>query len=102
MQGDHVEFYLVKRQGLQGHDQYQWQLADANAGCNGHLSVSYEGKGDVVRVCDQAGTFVSAVDLCRGAYYTVIKFTWSRKTYRYPAKPNRVSLAILHAVMLVL
>lgn len=85
MQGDHVEFHLVKCQGLQGHHQYQWQLADEN---NGRLSVSYEGRGDGVQVCNQDGALVAAIDLCRGEYYTVIKFTWRSATYRYHAKPK--------------
>lgn len=102
LQRDHVEFHLVKSQGLQGHDQYQWQVVDENADGTGQLSVSYEGKGDGVQAYDQAGVLVSAIDLCRGAYCTVIKFSWSSKIYRYPAQPGCCLLAILHAVMLML
>ena len=86
MQGDKIEFHLVKCQGLQQHDQYQWQFSDAHAGSNGQLRVSYKGKEDGLQVCDEAGALVSAIDLCRSAYYTVIKFSWSNRTYRYPCK----------------
>lgn len=82
MQGDIVEFYLFKRQDLEGHEQYQWQLTDQKACSSAPLYVSYQGEGDSVQLNDQATTLLASVDLCRGAYYTVIKFSWNSKTYR--------------------
>lgn len=99
MQEDKVEFYLVKSQDLHQRHQYQWQLVDEHADFNGQLSVSYEGQGDGVQMCDEAGAVVSEIDLCRGAYYTVIKFTWSSKTYRYPCKSKTWPLDLLHGNM---
>lgn len=86
LQGDNVEFCLYKRQGPEGHNQYEWQLTDQHTVLALPLCVSYNGRGDSVQLHDQAGALMSAVDLCRNKYYTVIKFSWNKKTYRYSVR----------------
>lgn len=84
MQEDIVEFELFKCKDLEKPDQYQWQLTDRNVLPSAQLYVSYQGEGDSVQLHDQGGNLLGSVDLCRSAYYIVIKFSWSNKTYRYP------------------
>lgn len=59
--------------------------------------------GDAVQVYDQAGTLVVAINLCRSAYYTVVKFSWRSRKYRYLSELIcEYFLTPVHAVMLVI
>ena len=83
MQEQHVEFYLFKCQGLARRGEYQWQLTDEQAQPAKQLIIAYDGEDDVVQVQDDRGAVLSYIDLCRGAYFTVVRFAWENKTYRY-------------------
>lgn len=82
MQGDTVEFCLFKCQGLARSSQYQWQLVDQQEHSTQQLCVLYGGEGNIVQLQDGNNVEMIAVDLCRGAYFTVIKFAWANTSYR--------------------
>lgn len=97
VQEDDIEFHLFKCKNLQKPDQYQWQLTDRHALSNTQLCVFYQGEGNNVQLHDQGGNLLGSVDLCRSAYYTVIKFSWNNKTYRYLMLHDRSFVACCFA-----
>jgi len=83
LQGDTVEFHMHKAHTPCRSSQYLWELSDQQAECTQRLTVTYEGSGDTVDLQGEKANSLATVDLCRGAYYTVIKFKWGNKAYRY-------------------
>lgn len=83
LQGHVAHFHLHKFGVPATRNQYRWKLSDQQQACTEALNVSFEGTGDTVDLQGEQGEAVVAVDLCRSAYYTVIKFEWKVKSYRY-------------------
>lgn len=80
---DTVEFHLHKGQRSCRSSQYLWTLTDQQVQCTEDLTVSYEGIGDRVDLQGEKGNEIATVNLCRSAYYTVIRFVRGDKAYRW-------------------
>ncbi|KAL0040027.1 hypothetical protein WJX79_003233 [Trebouxia sp. C0005] len=80
----HVAHFHLHKFGVPAtRNQYRWKLSDQQQACTEALNVSFEGTGDTVDLQGEQGEAVVAVDLCRSAYYTVIKFEWKVKSYSW-------------------
>jgi len=83
LQGQVAHFHLHKFAMPARGNQYRWKLSDQRQACTEALTVSFGGTGDTVDLQGEKGDTLVAVNLCRSSYYTVIKFEWKARSYRY-------------------
>ena len=81
-QEDSVEFHLHKSLSASPGGQYLWEISDQQNLQQPMVTVIYDGSSNIVQLHDTGQDEVTVVDLCRGSYYTVIKFSYGGKQYR--------------------
>ena len=81
-QGANVEFHLHKSLSASPGGQYFWEISDQQSLQQPTVAVIYDGSSNIVELHDTGQDEVTVVDLCRGSYYTVIKFSYGGMQYR--------------------
>lgn len=64
-------------------DDYQWQLLDASQDSSGLLAVSCDIIKGLVTLTREDGSLLTALNIRNHSFFTVVKFKWQNKSYRY-------------------
>ncbi len=69
-------------------DDYQWQLLDASQDSSRLLAVSCDimimtSSSGLVTLTREDGSLLTALNIRNHSFFTVVKFKWQNKSYRY-------------------